>query len=102
MPRIRMLRILTETYEDLLYARAHHPKAYVREKAALLVKIAEGMPAAQAARAVHGLVERAPDTVYSWMDAVEADGIEGLVVKPGRGRKPAFSPSPSDAGQRCC
>ena len=99
MPRIRMLRILAETYDDLLYARVHHPKAYVREKAAVLVKIAEGMPAAQAARAEHGLIERDPDTVYGWMDAVEAEGIEGLLVKPGRGRRPAFFPSPPNRGQ---
>ena len=30
-------------------------------------------------------------TVYSWFDAWEADGICGLMNKPGRGRKPILS-----------
>lgn len=97
MPKTRMLRILRETYEELVYAAEHHPKPHVREKAAALVKIADGIPAARVAT-TYGLVVRHPDTLYGWMTAVERAGIAGLLVKPGRGRKPAFSPSAPDAG----
>jgi transposase len=39
------------------------------------------------------LKHRRPDTVYEWVRRYRAEGIGGLAVKPGRGRKPAFSPS---------
>src|SRR5205809_868317 len=84
------------------------------------------MPAAQVAR--QGLLRpRQPDTLYRWLNAFVAQGIEGFVaqgiegfvaqgiegfvaqgiegfvaqgieglkVRPGAGRKPAFSPSPT-------
>lgn len=92
MPTVRVLRITCEVYEDLLYATQHHPKAYVREQASALCKIADGVPAARVASAAYGLTKRRPDTLYAWMDRVEAEGVAGLLVKPGRGRKPAFSP----------
>jgi hypothetical protein len=56
-----------------------------------------GMPAALVAR--QGLLRpRDPDTVYAWLDRYQATGVEGLKVHPGRGRKPAFSPSARDGG----
>jgi transposase len=39
---------------------------------------------------------RQPDTVYAWLDRYRAEGIAGLTIRPGRGRKPAFSPSLRD------
>jgi transposase len=50
------------------------------------------MPARQVA--LSGLLKpRDPDTVYSWIRRYQAEGLDGLLIKPGRGRKPAFSPS---------
>ena len=41
---------------------------------------------------------RDPDTVYTWLRRYREQGIRGLSNKPGRGRKPAFSPkSPEEA-----
>ena len=41
---------------------------------------------------------RDPDTVYAWLRRYREHGISGLSNKPGRGRKPAFSPkSPEEA-----
>jgi hypothetical protein len=74
------------------------PKSYLRERAAAILKVADGIPAAWVAR--DGLLRpRDPDTVYSWLDRYDADGRKGLDIRPGRGRKPAFSPSASNGGK---
>jgi hypothetical protein len=65
------------------------PKPYRRERAAAILKVAAGQVAYRVARA--GLLRpRDPDTVYAWLDRFERDGIAGLTISPGRGRKPAF------------
>ncbi len=72
-----------------------HPKAYVREKAAALLKVGEG----QAIRhvALLGLLRpRHPETVSDWIGDYQQQGLAGLLVQAGRGRKPAFSPSAQD------
>jgi transposase len=75
--------------EDL---RDHAPKAYLRERAAAILKVADGLPAAEVART--GLLRpRDSDTLYAWLQRFETEGIAGLPIRPGRGRKPAFSPS---------
>ena len=74
--------------EDL---RDHSPKPYLRERAAALLKVADGTPASVVAE--HGLLRpRQPMTLYDWLDRYEAAGLAGLKIRPGRGRKPAFSP----------
>jgi transposase len=81
---------------DLEWARDRHPLPYIRERAAALLKIADG----QSGRAValHGLLKkRCPDTIYDWISRFKAEGLKGLFVKPGRGRKPAFFPQHPDA-----
>ncbi len=71
--------------------REHHPKPYMRERAAALLKLADGMSIAGVAR--WGLFRtRAWDTIYTWMVRYELVGIAGLVIQPGRGRKPVFFP----------
>jgi transposase len=84
--------LLTEAqWEQLEYIVKHDPKPYKRERAAALLKIAEGAIPAQIART--GLLQpRTLDTIYRWMEAFEQEGLKSLDIKPGRGRKPAFSP----------
>lgn len=61
-------------------------KAYLRERAAAILQVADGTPAAAVARS--GLVRsRKPDTVYAWLNRFQDEGVAGLVIKPGRGRK---------------
>ena len=75
--------------------RDTNPLPYLRERAAALLKIAEGTPAAHVAR--FGLLRpRAEDTVYGWLNRFQREGIGGLTITSGRGRKPAFSPSVSN------
>lgn len=92
MPTTRRLVLTHEQRHQLTHLRDASPKPYLRERAAALLKIADGTPAAQVAH--RGLLRpRQPDTVYRWLNSFEAQGINGLKVKPGAGRKPAFSPS---------
>src|SRR5512143_2290508 len=90
MPR-RQIVLTTEERHALLEQRDHATLPYVRERAAAVLKVADGISAAAVAR--HGLLRpREPDTVYAWLDRYHAAGLAGLTVRPGRGRKPAFSP----------
>jgi transposase len=78
---------------ELVVLRDTAAKPYLRERAAALLKIADGMSAAAVART--GLLRpRQPDTVYRWLHRFREEGVAGLADRPGRGRKPAFSPSP--------
>jgi transposase len=89
---MRTVSLSATQRQELLRLRDTAPKAYLRERAAALLKVADGMAAAAVARS--GLLRRRqPDTVYLWLDRFQADGIPGLFIRPGRGRKPAFSPS---------
>jgi transposase len=88
---VRRLEVTEAERTTLEQAVKHHPKAYVRERAAALVKIAARASAAWVAE--HGLLTRhAPDTVYGWLNRYETEGLVGLLIRPGRGRKPTLSP----------
>lgn len=77
--------------------RDHHPTPYLRERAAALLQVAAGTSARQVA--LHGLLRpRGPKTVQTWLRRYQAQGVAGLQVQPGRGRKPAFFPP--DGGHR--
>jgi hypothetical protein len=83
---------LTETQRaELEDVRNHHPKPYMRERAAAILKIADGVSGRETAR--HRLLRpHWPDTIYEWVRRYQAEGIAGLKIRPGRGRKPAFFP----------
>jgi hypothetical protein len=91
MPKRRYLSLTEAERVELEDIRDHHEKPYMREKAAALLKVAAGMSPHQVA--LTGLLkQRWPEAVYRWMDRYEAEGVAGLLVGEGRGRKPAFSP----------
>ena len=73
--------------------------AYLRERATAMLKIHEGVsPHEVACREL--LKTRDPDTVYAWLRRYREQGIDGLSHKPGRGRKPAFSPKSPEAAKQ--
>lgn len=79
--------------EELTRLRDTGAKPHLRERAAALLKVADGQAAAAVART--GLLRpRQPDTVYRWLARYREEGAAGLADRPGRGRKPAFSPPP--------
>src|SRR5439155_2084813 len=99
MAQARQLALTEEQQRDLLDCREHHPKAYMREKAAAILKVAQGQAVRQVA--AHGLLRpRQPKPVGRWIDRYLAQGRAGLLVRTGRGRKPAFFPSPPRRGQK--
>ena len=76
---------------ELEQVRAQHPKAYVRERASGILKVAAGQSMRQVA--LVGLLRpRDPETVAGWIARYRSEGLAGLGVHGGRGRKPAFFP----------
>lgn len=90
---------LSETErQELIELRDKGEPAYLRERAAVLLKIQEGFSPHKVAK--KGLFrQRDPDTVYAWLHRYRADGIQGLYHKPGRGRKPAYAPKSSEEAE---
>jgi len=96
MPPHRTVTLTEEERTLLVDLRDHAPLPSLRERAAALLKIVAGMRPAVVARS--GLLRPcAPDTVYDWLNRWLADGPDGLAIREGRGRKPAFPPSAPNA-----
>jgi len=80
--------------QELEQVRDHHPKAYVRVKAAGILKVWSGASRRQVAKS--GLLKPVRrETVQRWIVRYQHEGVAGLLVQTGRGRKPAFSPCAS-------
>jgi hypothetical protein len=92
MSRRLRLGLTAAERETLEQMRDHHPKPYLRLRAAGLLKIAAGHSPHWVAQ--QGLLKSLdPDTVYGWLKGYRRGGIGALYIRAGRGRKPAFSPS---------
>jgi transposase len=90
---VRQVKLEIPEYSriTLTEMRNHHPKPYMRERAAVLLKVADGGQLKAIAR--EGLLRpRDPDTLGRWVKRYQAQGLAGLYNQPGRGRKPAFFP----------
>jgi transposase len=91
MAKARQVVLSPEQERELIWARDHHQKAYMRTKAAAILKVAVGQSMRQVA--THGLLKAVKEEAVSgWIDRYLEEGLRGLVVRKGRGRKPAFSP----------
>ena len=90
MPKLITICLTEEQQEQLEQIRDTDKRPYMRERAAAMLKIAEGTTPRQVA--LNGLHKpRQPDTIYGWVNRYLDEGIDGLVIKSGRGRKPAYS-----------
>ncbi len=88
--RRRSIILPEEQGQALLHCRDHHRLPYLRTKAAAILKVADGKPLKEVAQ--HGLGKPfSQDTLSDWIDQYEAEGLDGLRVHPGRGRKPAYA-----------
>ncbi len=88
MPAPLTIDLTEEQRAELEDVRDNHEKRYMRERALAILKIAGGLSVRQVA--LNGLPQRRdPDTVYSWFHRYEAEGLKGLHIRPGRGRKPS-------------
>ena len=91
MCRTCVLVLTPRQRRRLSHVRDHHPTPHLREKAAALLKVANGWTVHDVARL--GLLRpRSRNTVSAWVARYRARGLAGLTVRKGRGRKPAFSP----------
>ncbi|WIG59756.1 MAG: hypothetical protein OJF49_002503 [Ktedonobacterales bacterium] len=88
--RQRRLALTAGQRRELVQMRDRDRRAYLRERAAALLKIAEGRSVrAVALRGLHR--RRKPDTVYGWLNAYLTGGVAALVQRA-RGHR-GFSPS---------
>ncbi len=84
----RQIMLSSGQRQELVKLRDTADKPYLRERAAAILKVADGTPAAVVAR--QGLLrQRKPDTIYDWLNRFHDEGVSGLAIRPGRGRKPA-------------
>ena len=94
MAKHHRLELTEGEIQALVDLRDKGEPAYLRERATALLKIHEGFSPHEVAH--RGLLKKR--TVYAWLRRYREHGIRGLSNKPGRGRKPAFSPkSPEEA-----
>jgi hypothetical protein len=91
MPSPLKIELTAEQRQELIAIRDHHELPYMRERASAILKIADGVSGRETA--LHRLLKpHWQDTIYEWVKRYRAEGKEGLKIKPGRGRKPAFFP----------
>lgn len=91
MPNKRELDLTTVEEKTLTEMRDHHPKPYMRERAAALLKISDGKSINWVAQ--EGLLKpRDWETVANWLNDYETCGLGGLYMEAGRGRKPTVDP----------
>ena len=92
MPRIIRIELSESQKQELKQTRDHAQEAYLRERAAAILKIAEGQTITEVA--AQGLLKsRKHETLRDWLKRYQQAGLKGLKIKAGRGRKAAFSPT---------
>ncbi|HUY77966.1 MAG TPA: helix-turn-helix domain-containing protein [Ktedonobacterales bacterium] len=91
MPSQARLVIDASARETLCELRDHGPKAYLRERAAVVLAIVDGRSMRAAAREA-GLKPHHIETVCAWVARYRRQGLVGLFISTGRGRKPASFP----------
>lgn len=75
---------LSETQQkELIYACKHSPQGYVRVRALALLNLTQGWSQEQVAK----IFQVSRQSVSRWKQVFQTEGIEGLRVHPGRGRK---------------
>lgn len=99
MPVALVVQLQPDQWAELEQLREQDPTPYVRERAAAILKVATGQSLRAVART--GLLRpRRRETIADWVRRYLAEGAAGLRIRPGRGRKPAFSPSAGGGGRR--
>lgn len=84
----RSLKLSVPERQELERMRDHDPRAYLRERAAALLKIADGMAPSLVAR--QGLLKvRHQETVFVWLNEYEAT----RQVRPRPATRRTFSPT---------
>jgi hypothetical protein len=91
MPGRMKIELTEQQRRELEDVRDHSRLPYLRERAAAILKISDGLSGRQTAR--YGLLKpHWQDTVYDWVHRYQEENLAGLKIRSGRGRKPGFSP----------
>jgi transposase len=91
MPRIVRIELSQSQKQELEKTRDHAQAAYLRERAAAILKVANGQTITEVA--AQGLLKsRKHETLRTWLKRYLEQGLAGLKIKSGRGRKAAFFP----------
>src|SRR5579859_222660 len=91
MAEKRKVVLSDQQYAELVKTRDHHAVPYMRQRAAAIIKVSEGASMTHVGK--YGLLRKVRhETISEWIDRYEREGINGLYVREGRGRKPAFFP----------
>jgi transposase len=99
MPKRIRVELSKEQIEELENTRHQAKKAYLRERAAAVLKVSEGQSLSEVAE--RGLLIRhEPETVHGWIKSYLQQGLSAWEIAKGRGRKAAFSPKKSNTGGR--
>jgi hypothetical protein len=91
------LELTEEQRAELVHTRDRDARAYLRECAAAILKVADGLSAYQVAGSALNK-QRQPETLYKWLHKYMSGGLQALIHKP-RGHR-GFSPSASRATRR--
>lgn len=91
MPKRIRVELTAVQRTELEALRDRHPQAYLRERAAAVLKVATGETLTEVGE--RGLLKRhEPETVHGWIKAYLKHGVAGWKIKAGRGRKAAYFP----------
>src|SRR5436309_10305282 len=89
--RRRQIILREEQEQELRHCRDHHELPSMRLKAAAILKVAAGQTIKHVA--LTGLKKPiTQECVSAWISRYEQEGLAGLRVQPGRGRKASFFP----------
>ena len=98
MPK-RYKIVLTEEEKQKLEGLVKHPPSpYLRERARAILKVSAGASLQATAQELRVRVHR--NAVSDWVQRFLSDGLAGLKIKAGRGRKPVFSPDRKRRSQK--
>jgi len=97
MPKRYKIELSDEERTQLEHWVKNPPQPYLRERARAILGIASGRPIREMAQRLRIRIHRT--AVSEWVQRFEQERIEGLKIKPGRGRKPGFSPSGKGGSQ---
>jgi transposase len=92
VPKRVVVQLSQAQAQELEAVRHHHPKPYMRERAAAVLKVAQGASVTEVAESGL-LIQHEPETVRLWIDRYLQQGLEGWKIRAGRGRKAAFFPT---------
>ena len=96
MPKRYQIELSQEEREQLKRWTRNPPKPYLRYRAQAILQVAEGKPIYQVAQNLRIRIHR--NAVREWVKRYRSEGIKGLKVKAGRGRRPAFFPPKPNSG----